>query len=85
MPDDPVGDVRLFQVSDIFRSQFYRQSADRLFQVSDLCRADDGRGYRLFLQQPGQRDLRARAAVLFRDFRNPLDDLPVGLLRRTIF
>jgi hypothetical protein len=49
MADDPMRDIRLFQVCDLFPDQFKGQSADGIFQMFDLRCSDDRSSNRLLL------------------------------------
>jgi len=60
MTHDAMRRIGLFQIGDLFLSQFDGQSADGIFQMRDLRCPDDGGGHRLLLQQLGQRDMNAR-------------------------
>ncbi len=61
--DDGMRYIRLFQVGDLVPGQLDGQRADSRFQVRGRRRPDDRRHRRL-LQQPGQRDMRARNPCL---------------------
>jgi hypothetical protein len=49
MADDPMRDIRLFQVCDLFLDQFNGQSAHGIFQMFDLRCSDDRSSNRLLL------------------------------------
>ncbi len=84
MTHDAMRHIRLFQIGDLFLSQFNGQRADGIFQMRDLRCPDDGRGHRLLLEQPGQRDMGARNAMFLRDFRDLLHDCPIGFGGRIV-
>jgi len=84
MTDDAMRHIRLFQIRDIFLSQFNGQSADGIFQMRNLRCPDDRRRHRLLLQQPGQSNVNAWDPMLFRDFRDPLHDLSIDFGRRIV-
>jgi hypothetical protein len=49
MADDPMRDIRLFQVCDLFLAQFNRQSAHGIFQMCNLRCPNDRSSDRLLL------------------------------------
>src|SRR6478609_9175406 len=67
MADDPMRDVRLFQVCDLFLDQLNRQSTNGIFQMGELRCPDNRRSNRFLLQQPSQRDMNAWNSTLFCD------------------
>ena len=85
MTNDGMRHIRLFQIGDLFLSQFNGQSADGIFQMRNLGCPDDRRGHRFLLQQPGKRNMSARNAMLFRDFGDPLHDPLIGFGCRIVF
>lgn len=76
--DDGVRHIRLFQVCDLFGGQHDGQGADGIFQMRDLRGPDDRRCYRPLLQQPDERDMHARNAVLLSQFCDALREVVGG-------
>src|SRR5579863_4662736 len=58
-----VGRQRRIQPRHLVRGQHYLRGADVLFQVGAPLGAGNGHNVRAFVQNPGQRDLRGRAAL----------------------
>ena len=73
-------DVRRLELGDVFGAELERERGDGVVELLEPGRADDRRGHLALREQPGERDLRARAAEPRRHRGERVGDLAIGVL-----
>ena len=72
--------VRLFQRSNFIGRKPQSERRNGVRKMMRLCGADDRRSDRRFAEHPGERDLGARNAALFRDLPHAIHHPAVHFL-----